>query len=257
VPRAPDVASGLRITALDVGQGLSVVAQTAHHTLLFDAGPAFEDGFDAGQSIVAPYLLQANVRKLDVLMLSHRDNDHAGGVPAVRRLLGIEREIGTDHGEPCRDGTRWQWDGTRFEILHPPDGTFGDNNGSCVLKIDGALSVLLPGDIEAKAEEHLIATHAAQLASDLIVAPHHGSRTSSTAEFVRAVAPGIVVFSAGWRNHFGHPRPEVVARFRAIGSTALQTGASGAITVERSDGGSSLGQWRVSHAHFWNASASD
>lgn len=255
VPRAPDVASGLRITALDVGQGLSVVAQTAHHALLFDAGPAFEDGFDAGQSVVAPYLLQANVRKLDVLMLSHRDNDHAGGVPAVRRLLNVEREIGTDRGEPCREEIRWEWDGVRFEVLHPPDETWGDNNGSCVLKIDGPFSALLPGDIEAKAEERLIAEHGGRIKSGLLIAPHHGSKTSSTPEFVRAVAPDVVVFSAGWRNHFGHPRPDVVARFEAIGATQLQTGASGAITVEFADHAWTFGQWRVSHAHFWNASA--
>jgi len=253
VPRTADV-QGLRVTVLDVGQGLSVVAQTAHHALLFDAGPAFEDGFDAGQSVVAPYLLQANVRKLDVLMLSHRDNDHAGGVPSVRRLMSVAREIGTDRGEPCRDGMRWEWDGARFEILHPPDATWGDNNGSCVLKIDGAFSALLPGDIEARAEEHLIATHGAQLKSGLLVAPHHGSKTSSTIAFVNAVRPDVVVFAAGWRNHFGHPRPDVVARYSATGAKKLITGSSGAIVIEAPD---RVTEWRRSHTRFWNAEVSD
>ena len=146
-PRGP-----LEIAVLDVGQGLSIFVRTARHSLLFDAGPAFEDGFDAGAAVVAPYVLGQGLRHIDRLLLSHGDNDHAGGVPSVRRLLNVDREIGTDRGADCADGEQWQWDGVRFTLLGPPAepaaaGAAGsDNNRSCVLKIDardiGGFSVL-------------------------------------------------------------------------------------------------------------------
>ncbi len=256
-PRVPASAPDLRLTVLDVGQGLAVVAQTRHHAMLFDAGPAFEDGFDAGQSIVAPFLLHAGVRKLDLLMLSHGDNDHAGGVPAVRKLLRVEREIGTDRGAPCRDGLAWEWDGVRFEVLHPPQGQWSDNDSSCVLKVDGAFSALLPGDIEADAEAALLASHADALKADTLVTPHHGSKTSSTDGFVAAVAPQVVVHSAGWRNHFRHPRPEVTARYSQINARQFITGASGAVVVERAGKDLSVSEWRRERARFWNAEAND
>jgi competence protein ComEC len=254
LPRGPEIPSGLRVAVLDVGQGLSIVAQTPHHALLFDAGPAFQDGFDAGQSVVAPYLLHEGVRRLDVLMLSHPDNDHGGGVPAVRRLMNVEREIGTDRGEPCRDGMRWEWDGVRFAVLHPDGAQWSGNNRSCVLKIDGPFSALFPGDIEAPAEARLWSDRASALKADLLIAPHHGSKSSSTSEFVRSVMPGVVVFGAGWRNHFGHPRPEVTARYAEIGVKQFATGSSGEITI---DGPARITEWRRTHAHFWNASADE
>jgi competence protein ComEC len=257
LPRAPTIPSDLRLTVLDVGQGLSIVAQTRHHTMLFDAGPAFEDGFDAGQSIVAPFLLQAGVHRLDLLMLSHGDNDHAGGVPAVRKLLRVDREIGTDRGEPCREGLRWEWDGVRFEVLHPGDGQWSDNDGSCVLKIEDAFTALLPGDIEAQAEERLLAAHAGRLKADVLVAPHHGSKTSSTENFVKAVAPQVVVYGAGWRNHFGHPRPEVSGRYASVGARQFTTGQSGAVVIDRAEGDLKVSEWRRTSAHFWNADADD
>ncbi len=154
VPAAPP-RGGFELTVLDVGQGLAVVVRTAHHTLLYDAGPAFEDGFDAGASVVAPFLLQAGVRELDLLFLSHGDNDHSGGVNAVRSRIGVRRELGTDRGEPCRAGQTWEWDGVRFEVLHPDGPEWAHNDGSCVLRVDGSFTVLLPGDIEAAAERGL------------------------------------------------------------------------------------------------------
>jgi competence protein ComEC len=229
-----------------------VVVRTAHHALLYDAGPAFDEGFDAGASVVAPFLLRAGVGELDVLLLSHADNDHAGGVGAVRRLLGARREIGTPGGAPCRAGERWEWDGVRFEILHPDGPGWDGNDGSCVLRVDGPFSALLPGDIEAAAEARL----AGRIdAADVLLAPHHGSRSSSTPEFVAAVRPAVVIHAAGWRHHFRHPRPEVVARYAAAGAVQHVTGQGGAVSVWRDpvSGRLEVREFRREAARFWNA----
>lgn len=245
----------LALTALDVGQGLAVVVRTARHTLVYDAGPAFEDGFDAGESVVAPFLLRQGVRDVDVLLLSHGDQDHAGGVAAVRRLLRVRREIGTPGGEACRAGVAWEWDGARFELLHPDGPDWRGNDASCVLRITGAFTALLAGDIEAAAEAALVAAHGPGLRSDVLVAPHHGSRTSSTPAFAAAVRPGVVLYGAGWRNHFRHPRPEVVGRYRAARQYA--TGSGGAIHAWRdaTSGRLEVREHRREAARWWNAPA--
>lgn len=253
--RAP-VRGDFELTALDVGQGLAVVIRTRHHALLYDAGPAFEEGFDAGASVVAPFLLHLGVRELDLLMLSHGDNDHAGGIAAVRERLRVRREIGTATGEPCRAGQRWEWDGVRFAVLHPAAAGDG-NDASCVLRVEGSFTALLPGDIEAAAEGALVAAGAPALRADVLLAPHHGSRTSSSPAFVAAVRPGIVIHAAGWRHHFRHPRPEVVARYAALGARQHVTGAGGAISAWRDpeSGVLVLREHRRAAARFWNAPA--
>ncbi|MEK6805697.1 MAG: DNA internalization-related competence protein ComEC/Rec2 [Pseudomonadota bacterium] len=243
--------SGFELTALDVGQGLAVVVRTQNHALLYDAGPAFEDGFDAGESVVAPYLLSRGVSHLDLLLLSHGDNDHAGGVASVRRLLKVEREIGTPDHEACREGQPWEWDGVRFELLHPDDSEWSDNNSSCVLKIEvSGFSALLAGDIEKKAERRLLEEKPESLKADVLIAPHHGSKTSSTEEFVAAVRPKVVIYGAGWRNHFKHPRSEVVERYNEVGAKQYITGNLGALTV-RPD--LSVEEYRSEAVRFWNA----
>jgi competence protein ComEC len=249
------VRGDFELAALDVGQGLAVVVRTAHHTLLYDAGPAFEDGFDAGASVVAPYLLRHGVRAIDLLLLSHGDNDHAGGVTAVRERIAVRRELGTRGHEPCRAGQAWDWDGVRFELLHPAGAQWDGNDASCVLRIEGSYAALLPGDIEAGAEGALTAARA--LRADVLLAPHHGSRTSSSEAFVAAVAPRIVVHSAGWRHHFRHPRPEVVARYAQAGARQYVTGRGGTISVWR-DGASGrieVREHRREAARWWNAPA--
>lgn len=246
---------GFEVTALDVGQGLAVVVRTARHTLLYDAGPAFAEGFDAGASVVAPFLLRAGVRELDALLLSHGDNDHAGGVNAVRSRLRVRREIGTPEGERCRAGMSWEWDGVRFEILHPDAVRWNGNDASCVLRVAGAFTLLLPGDIEVDAERALV--RGGLGGADVVVSPHHGSRSSSTADFVAAVRPAMVIHSAGWRNPFRHPRPEVVARYASVGAIQAQTGAGGAISLWRDPvtGRIEVKQDRVVAARWWNEPA--
>lgn len=247
----------LELVVLDVGQGLAVVARTENHTLVYDAGPAFEDGFDAGESVVAPYLLSAGLRRVDRLVLSHGDSDHAGGMPSLRKRVPIADERGTEGHAPCLDGQAWEWDGVRFDLLHPDDDDWSDNDRSCVLRIEApGLSVLLAGDIERHAEARMLRDHRQRLRADVLVAPHHGSRTSSTEDFVAAVAPQIVVFGAGWRSHYRHPRPEVVARYTALGARPLVTGVEGAIRIWRDpDGALQTESWRRVAARFWNAPA--
>ncbi|HEY0974295.1 MAG TPA: DNA internalization-related competence protein ComEC/Rec2 [Solimonas sp.] len=255
-PPRPAPPGGLELAALDVGQGLAVVVHTTNHTLLFDTGPAFDEGFDAGESVVAPYLLGRGIRDIDLLLVSHGDNDHAGGVAAVRRLLRVKRELGTDQGEPCRDGQRWEWDGVRFELLHPDRDHWSSNNSSCVLRIDGAFSVLLPGDVERVAERRLVREHADHLRAEVLLTPHHGSRSSSTPLFVDAVQPAVVIHTAGWRSHYRHPRPEVVDRYAEIGARQFTTGVSGMVRVWRDERGVlQVETWRERAARWWNAAA--
>lgn len=258
MPVSVPVRGGLELQVLDVGQGLAVLVETARHRLLFDAGPAYAEGFDAGAAVVVPAVLKRGARHLDTLVLSHADNDHAGGVAAVREALRIDREIGTAHGEPCRDGQHWEWDGVRFTILHPDvAGDGSDNDASCVLRIDGPYSVLLPGDIERRAEARLLDRHRQALRADVLLAPHHGSRSSSTADFVAAVRPQWVIFASGWRNRFRHPRPEVVARYRDCGARMLMSGDSGAIRIFGDAQGLQVQRWREVHRRFWNTAPQD
>jgi competence protein ComEC len=169
----------------------------------------------------------------------------------------VRREIGTPDGETCSAGQSWQWEGVRFEVLHPGAVARDGNNSSCVLRIDGAFSVLLPGDIEAGAEEHLVASRRGALRADVLLAPHHGSRTSSTPAFAAAVRPRVVVHAAGWRHHFRHPRAEVTARYGALGARQYVTGNGGAIAVWRESPSEPIvaQEFRREAAKFWNAAA--
>lgn len=240
----PVPAGDLRITVLDVGQGLSVFVQTAGHALLYDAGPAFRDS-DAGERVVVPALQSMNVRHLDTLLISHPDADHRGGAGSVLARYPTGLLLGTGlesrRALPCKAGSRWRWDGFDFEILHPPAGALpaDDNAGSCVLRISGAgASLLLPGDIPASVEETLV-SHPDFGPADLVIAPHHGSRTSSSRRFVEATRPRFVVFSTGFRNRWRFPASEVLERWRGSGACALDTGVEGALQFAVS-GGSGL-----------------
>ena len=225
-----------RITVLDVGQGLAATVETARHTMLYDTGPAFRGGGSSATSVVLPFLRHRGVSRIDRLVVSHPDSDHAGGVDDILSSLPVGRFVagGAAQDErlagPCTSGDGWQWDGVRFEFLHPPPGGAGEgNDGSCVLLIAaGDRRALLTGDIEASGERALV--QAARLPPvDLLVVPHHGSRTSSTAPFVAATRPTIAVVSAGYRNRWGLPAADVVARWRAAGAQVVDTAGWGAI----------------------------
>lgn len=233
LPPPRPVEQGFRLTVLDVGQGLAVVVHTARHTLLYDAGPAYPGGFDAGRSVVVPYLLRNGVRSIDRLIVSHGDLDHRGGAPAVAAALTVVERRGAGSDHPCRAGERWRWDGVDFAVLAGPEAGWSDNDGSCVLKVGHrGHAALLAGDIEAKREARLLDDEPEQLRAELLVTPHHGSRTSSTAAFIEAVQPTLSIHSAGWHHRFGHPSREVVTRYAERGVAQLATGDSGAVSIE-------------------------
>ncbi|MES3008068.1 MAG: DNA internalization-related competence protein ComEC/Rec2 [Pseudomonadota bacterium] len=230
------------ITVLDVGQGLAVVVQTAEHVLVYDTGPRLSESFDTGSAVVFPFLRRNGLRRVDRLIVSHGDNDHAGGVESLLKLMEIGDIAGStwpalgkapENFALCEQHQRWEWDGVQFEILHPPAGLpYDGNDSSCVLRIEAAgQSALLPGDIEAEAERRLLQAYGAALGSDVLVAPHHGSRTSSSAAFLTAVQPSVVLYSAGYRSQFGHPAPDVVARYESLGVAPYNTALSGALTL--------------------------
>lgn len=253
------------LLAPDIGQGNAVLVRTAHHTLLYDAGPRFSRESDAGHRVLVP-LLRALGEKVDVLMLSHRDADHTGGAAAVltqQPSAALTGSIEAEHALqalrpaiPCQAGQRWVWDGVSFEVLHPLEAEMDRapraNALSCVLRVatlpgagaavgasdgkavregsdhrDNQVVALLVGDIEAEQEQALLA-RSAPLRADVLLVPHHGSKTSSTAAFLDAVAPRTALVQAGYRNRFGHPAPEVLQRYHQRDVQVLQSTHCGA-----------------------------
>jgi len=246
-------------TLLDVGQGLAAVVRTSNHVLVYDTGPKFRSGSDTGQEVLLPYLRSQGLGMPDLVMVSHGDADHAGGLaslreafPGVRVLTGAMDRI--SDAKPCMRGQRWDWDGVHFEVLYPDMGdTLTGNDGSCVLRVssDGG-SLLLPGDIMKKGERRLLALESTGLHSDVLVAPHHGSNSSSTPDFTAAVAPRQVLFPVGHHNRWGFPKPEVKARYLTMASLA-DTADDGALCVLFKAGTAPelVLRWRRDASHFW------
>ena len=252
------------VDVLDVGQGSAVVVRTAEHALLYDAGPMYSAQSDAGQRVVVPYLRAIGVGRLDALVVSHRDKDHSGGVAAVQAAVPIVRtlsslpELG---GERCAAGQNWTWDGVRFDILHPLNDDYDADVGagaakttktnriSCVLRISTERrSVLLTGDIEARNEKDIIERSPSTLRSDVLLVPHHGAKASSSSAFIDAVGARDIVFSAGYRNAFNHPRPEVLERYSA--GRHWRTDQDGAIRVVLGET-SEVSAWRAERRRYW------
>ena len=237
---APPVPGAWRATVLDVGQGLAVVVRTHTHTLLYDTGPRYGTTSDAGARVVAPFLRAQRVTALDLMMVSHAHADHDGGAASVRDALRVDRVLAGNPGPlgpvagQCIAGQQWRWDGVAFRVLHPVRVTVGDANAnSCVLEIAGAGgTLLLPGDIEWRAELALAAPRGALRPVDVIVAPHHGSRTSSIPRFVARTAARWVVVPASFGNRWSFPHAEVVARWRAADARVLVVGHTGAVTID-------------------------
>jgi competence protein ComEC len=258
----------LWLTVLDVGQGLAVVVRTHGHALLYDTGPAFSDQVSAGERLVVPYLRASGVRSLDGIIVSHDDLDHSGGALAVLQAMPVQWlssplsdvhpiSEAAAHRRRCSAGERWEWDGVAFEMLHPDAESYNefdlkDNDRGCVLRIVSPYgAVLLPADIERRSEIGLLRDSPGRLSADVLIAPHHGSRTSSTPEFVRAVAPRLVVFSVGYRNRFGHPHPAVVRRYREQGSDMARTDLAGAVLVKMGSSGIETSGWRQLERRYW------
>jgi competence protein ComEC len=265
---APPTQGVLRLTVLDVGQGLAVVAQTQNHALLFDTGPAFGPSADSGNRIIVPYLRAAGIKRLDRMIISHDDLDHSGGALSVMQAVPVAEVLSSlpdldplvllaPQEQRCRAGQQWTWDEVRFDMLSPEvaEDVAKPNDRSCVLKITTAGgSVLIPADIERRGERALLAGAPEVLRSDVLIAPHHGSKTSSSAEFVQAVAPRAVIFPVGYRNRFGHPHADVVARYRQLGSALYRTDDGGAIGLELKAGRPLLlSRYRDRYVRYWHA----
>ncbi len=245
-------------TLLDVGQGLSAVVRTATHTLVFDTGPRFGT-FDTGRAVVAPFLRTQGVERVDTLIVSHGDNDHIGGTESLRRLLTVEKVLSSvpervDGAGSCEAGQKWEWDGVEFTVMNPLPGDVGKKNDqSCVLRVRTVHGrVLLPADIEARAEQRLVTAWGADLHAEVLVAPHHGSKTSSTDMFIVAVRPDVVLLPVGYRNRFRHPHPDVIARYDAAHVRRLDSAASGAIEVRLSGAGIETTRWRERRRRYWH-----
>ena len=267
-PEAPS--RGFWVTAFDIGQGNALLVETPNHRLLYDSGPAFSAESDGGSRVLLPYLRARGIHSLDALMISHSDQDHSGGARSLWegvRVGWLSSSLSAAHpllaGSPphvaCRTGQSWEWDGVRFEVLHPTADTLNDrkrfavrpNALSCTLKISyRERAVLLTGDIEAPQERALLERARSALHADVLLAPHHGSGTSSTAEFLDAVRPSVAIFQVGYRNRYRHPKGEVMDRYQARDILPLRTDQSGAVRIEV-DETLRIQRYRCERARYW------
>ena len=270
-PRDLPAPGEFEVIALDVGQGTAVLVRTHAHVLVFDAGPQYSRESDAGQRVLLPLLRARGEMRLDRLVLSHRDLDHVGGAPALLKSMPVEDLLSSlEDGHPvlalarhatrCAAGQSWTWDGVRFDVLRPDPADYErslkSNAMSCVLRVStqGAQSrsVLLTGDIERDQEAALVAALPQALLSDVLVVPHHGSKTSSTAAFLDTVRPRVAIFQAGYRNRFGHPAGEVVARYVQRGIEVRASPDCGA-WIWRSEAGDTAVCYREAARRYWHA----
>lgn len=261
--QAPDHGE-VELIVLDVGQGLSVVVRTARHTLLYDMGPAIPDGFDAGERAVVPALHALGIRALETAVLSHADNDHAGGYASVADVFAIRtRYAPEDSGldakiaglRQCRAGHAWNWDGVRFRFLHPPlHFPYLRNESSCILRIETAHgAALLTSDIGHVIERDLLRRDPASVRADVVLVAHHGSAGSSDPGFVAATGARWAPISAGYGNRFKHPKPEVVDLWRHQGAKTPLTAEAGAVRLRIGQGGVEVQTERRRHRRLWDA----
>lgn len=279
--RETPVHGQLDVHILDVGQGLSVVLRTANHVLVYDIGAELSPEFNLGTAVVVPVLRELEVSMIDKVVVSHFDNDHAGGLAgllsqmpvsellssepqrAAAVLAGAKLKSAAIISGACAAGQHWRWDGIDFSILHPQAAgwlesgamTASENDHSCVLQIrSGELSLLLPGDIEQTAERSLALAQGVKLRSTLLLAPHHGSNTSSTYAFIKQVAPRFVVYTSGYRNSFGHPTARTRLRYADLGSEQYVTHDTGMLSFRLQPGQPLLApeQFRQTRMRYWH-----
>lgn len=256
------------VTAFDVGQGMALLVETAQHRLLYDTGPYYAPQSNGGSRVILPYLKGRGIAALDALVVSHNDSDHSGGAVSILDAIAVGQVwsslapasaivAAAPRHQPCSAGQSWQWDGVRFEMLHPQAASFENpklkpNALSCILKISaGALSILLPGDIGTVQESELLGSNREALRATVLLAPHHGSGTSSSQAFLDAVQPQLALFQVGYRNRYRHPKPEVFERYGAMGIQRLRSDAAGAITLQF-DEKLHVSTYRSTHARYWH-----
>ena len=264
-----------KLILLDVGQGLSAIILTAKHSLLFDTGARFSSHFNAGDAVVLPVMKMLSVNTLDTLIISHSDNDHSGAAESILQGIKVQQVISNENisadvssatspdasfdTTACIAGLQWQWEGVSFRILHPDGkGTAPGNNASCVLRVESQYgSLLLPADIEKESELEIIRRYPAALKSSILVAPHHGSKTSSSESFIDAVAPELVLFPAGWMNRYHHPAETVTKRLADREIASRMTGECGSISVMVEPSGLTIESWRHTNKNIWDSTETD
>ncbi len=259
----------MQVTVLDIGQGLSVIVKTANHTFLYDAGPKYNEQSDAGGRIVVPYLRGEGIKKLDGFIISHNDIDHSGGAPSVLAQMPVgwfassftqsDSMILPANALKCFAGQNWRWDGVSFEVLYPSwqsydDESLSDNNRSCVVKVTSQFgSILLTGDIEELAETRLLEANIDKVHSDVLVAPHHGSKTSSTVGLVQAVGAKHIIFTVGYLNRFKHPKPMIEKRYEDSGAWLYRSDYNGALLIDFTRKTNlQIRAWRQVQPRYWH-----
>jgi competence protein ComEC len=258
IPIQDEIPSGrLRIAMIDVGQGLSILIRTKNHTLLYDAGAGKDKGFSRGESSIVPALRALQINQLDKVVISHADNDHAGGLSAIQAnidIIALQASYPLSKATACKQGDSWQWDGVRFSYLWPEYKVEqSDNDGSCVLQINAqGRTVLLTGDISANAEYQLVERYGEALKSDILLVPHHGSKTSSSLEFLSYVKPRLALVSSGFQNRFKHPNHLIVERYQDVGASLVNSVDSGWAELQSgSDGWHWRYRARIDGRHYW------
>lgn len=264
-----------RLVAFDIGQGAAALVETANHRLLFDTGPRYGGHADAAARVITPYLSGHGMDSLDTLVISHEDNDHAGGTKTVIEAVPVRtmlaslpqghalRSVAGAHDirfADCLAGQTWTWDGVVFEVLHPvhmpADGARMTSNArSCVLRIgNGRHAALLTGDIDAAQETALLARETPErLMADILLVPHHGSKTSSSGAFLDAVSPQVAVFQVGYRNRYGHPHPQVWQRYVARDIDGLRTDKTGAVVIQTDGDALDVQTARTMRRRYWSS----
>ena len=255
------------VTAFDVGQGMALLIETEKHRFLYDTGPAYSPESDGGNRVILPYLRARGITALDGVMITHSDMDHAGGALSIFKEIKvgwISSSLPAEHPiviagprhQRCAGGQSWKWDGVEFELLHPAAGSYDSekwkpNARSCTLKVTaGAHAILLAGDIEAAQEAELMQGSAAKLKANVLLAPHHGSGTSSTLPFLQAVQPQLALFQVGYRNRYRHPKKEIYERYGELGIARWRTDETGAISL-RFAATMDVSAYRTEHARYW------
>jgi len=225
------------IHLLDVGQGLSIVVQTTSHVLIYDTGIRFPNGRDMGNIAIIPYLSTLGVNAIDAIVISHPDNDHRGGLASLEKTYMVDRLLVDDpreytRGEACHDSLPWRWDDVDFQFFPIHFHDKKRNNHSCVLGIrTKAGQVLFTGDIEEKAEQYLVKHYGESLVSQVLLIPHHGSKTSSSLSFVKAVNPRYAMVSYGEDNIYHFPHAAALAVYQKNHIPIYNTAQNGMITV--------------------------
>jgi competence protein ComEC len=255
------------VTAFDIGQGTALLIETHNHRLLYDTGPAYSIETDGGNRVIVPYLNARGITALDGTIISHSDTDHSGGALSVFDAIKVGwvssslpaqhpiMQAIPDHRR-CEAGQSWNWDGVQFDMLHPvavsyESAKWKPNARSCTLKVTlGERSMLLPGDIEAVQETELLNRDPGRLRSTVLLAPHHGSGTSSSVPFLTAVNPQIALFQVGYRNRYHHPKPEIFERYAELGIRRLRSDDDGAVTL-RFGTDLEIDAYRATHARYW------